>query len=328
MTVSTLKSKLAAYNGQPTSFFVRNGLDLLCEALNNARKIAEQNYDFEVQNIRCLLSSVDPVTGADLKNLTTDDGNATPVRFKAIETFYLRGTAVGVPGGVVDYPLQHTMKKNQAVWLKERNYRFRFWDYPYDASVPGDGYVWYGRQQLQVYLQGTQVQIIPQQAAVVILSVDAQLWMPDYLQDTMVNVSSCIDTLPNIALVAAAPSDIVIGTFILGGFVTVISDDRTILTLGVNCNQTLGGPSDPVPYSNMGTAVVNNSDYSDWMTENGSNYLFYSGLCELNYLTNMYALRAEGFNAPPEKARDAALQALVNWDGFMYQQGRQPKGIH
>lgn len=66
---------------------------------------------------------------------------------------------------------------------------------------------------------------------------------------------------------------------------------------------------------------------TDWMVEHGHNYLQWACVCEVNYFTSTFTPNFDGNLSPPEKARDRALDLLVQWDAFQVEQGRQPKGI-
>ena len=70
------------------------------------------------------------------------------------------------------------------------------------------------------------------------------------------------------------------------------------------------------------------SDYttggpSDWMLERASDYLMYSAICELNYLTLTFVPNLDGNLGPPVKARDLALERLIRQDIMREEQGRQ-----
>ncbi len=61
------------------------------------------------------------------------------------------------------------------------------------------------------------------------------------------------------------------------------------------------------------TAYTADAD-TDWMTVRGYTYLMWAAICELNKMTKTFVVRQEGFLSPPEKERDAALNALIEWD--------------
>lgn len=55
-TVGSLKNSIAGFLGTTTSTFVVNGVDLLLQALNNARRTAERAHDFNYSQTNLLLS--------------------------------------------------------------------------------------------------------------------------------------------------------------------------------------------------------------------------------------------------------------------------------
>lgn len=61
------------------------------------------------------------------------------------------------------------------------------------------------------------------------------------------------------------------------------------------------------------------ADTDHWMFQEANEFLMYKALVELNMLNNMFVVRAEGFNPPPDKQWQTALNNLVLWDDMQYE---------
>lgn len=55
----------------------------------------------------------------------------------------------------------------------------------------------------------------------------------------------------------------------------------------------------------------------------GSNYLFWQGICELNFINRKFAPREEGNVQPPTREAAAALSAFLTWDTYSQVEGRR-----
>tara|TARA_R110000803_G_scaffold136034_1_gene202993 strand:- start:29373 stop:30065 length:693 start_codon:yes stop_codon:yes gene_type:complete len=53
---------------------------------------------------------------------------------------------------------------------------------------------------------------------------------------------------------------------------------------------------------------------TDWLLDEGFEYLQWATICEVNHLVQVYLGRAEGTLPPPTKSRDVALEKLIRWD--------------
>ena len=72
-----------------------------------------------------------------------------------------------------------------------------------------------------------------------------------------------------------------------------------------------------------GTAVVTLSTVSDTWTTHASQYLMWGIIVHLNYYYKEFVLRQEGNLGSPEKLRDEALAAFMDWDAYRYEQNRR-----
>jgi len=59
-----------------------------------------------------------------------------------------------------------------------------------------------------------------------------------------------------------------------------------------------------------------NDDDTDWFTENGGDYLKWATIVALNHHFQVFVTRQEGSLAPPERASNEALEALIRLDSF------------
>jgi hypothetical protein len=77
-----------------------------------------------------------------------------------------------------------------------------------------------------------------------------------------------------------------------------------------------------VLYVNRWLGEYTNDNDEDFLTNYGHNYLMWSGICEVNYLTERFVPRQEGSLTAPENQRARALEALQRWDSFQVATGR------
>lgn len=92
MNFVEVKKTVAAYLSRPTSVFVVDGVDLLSNAINLARKHAEKLIDFEFNKARAKLPSVSVSTGALFSSIVDLDGN--PIRTKGIERAWVTDSSL------------------------------------------------------------------------------------------------------------------------------------------------------------------------------------------------------------------------------------------
>jgi len=176
MNIGTLKAIAAGYLQKAPADFVINGVDLLLNALNNARKKAELLHDFNLNRVNAQIQ-VDPINGVDISTAVLK-GTDTPVSLKEFITFYLAD-----PAGEI--PLYHHGKKSLAVWMKERNFNARGRYLSTEVRYPDDQYLRVLRiGPTEVFIDGTRVYIQPTQAITTTLIIDGVKWMSDYTQDT------------------------------------------------------------------------------------------------------------------------------------------------
>lgn len=56
------------------------------------------------------------------------------------------------------------------------------------------------------------------------------------------------------------------------------------------------------------------AEYTDWLIENGFDFLMWQAIIELNHIVKIFVPRQEGNVPPPERLRDAAWESLIVCD--------------
>lgn len=67
---------------------------------------------------------------------------------------------------------------------------------------------------------------------------------------------------------------------------------------------------------------------TDWLIENGADYLQWKAIIELNHLWGQFVSTQDGNVPPPQKLVDEALAVLIEWDSQLYEAGRQPRATN
>lgn len=63
----------------------------------------------------------------------------------------------------------------------------------------------------------------------------------------------------------------------------------------------------------------------DFITENGADYLIWETIVKLNYRIQTFVPRQDKVLPPPDKLADDAYADLVEWDGYLVEEGRTPR---
>lgn len=69
------------------------------------------------------------------------------------------------------------------------------------------------------------------------------------------------------------------------------------------------------------TSVANTSQ-TDFLLEDGSDFLMWRAIYDLNHRTEVFVQRQEGTLPPPKEMFQNAWDSLVLWDSFMHEEGR------
>ena len=191
--LATLKSSIAAFLDKSTTDFSINGVDLLLQAVNNAKRWAQSNYDFEYARIQATLV-VNTTTGGLLSAVV--DTGSNPVVVKKIESAYF-------PVGTSTVPIQFYAKKNMIAELRRR------YDQPaYGLEAGSTPYVQgYSEITLSGFNTGIMVPALVQHggtlflypdvsdlvsSSTVTVSLDVIKWMPDYSIDIQTPANSVL----------------------------------------------------------------------------------------------------------------------------------------
>lgn len=330
MTVKQIADRVATYAGQTRAALVdATGGDLVIAAMSNAQKSIQQMHDFNYCQGQAWVS-IDPTNGGALssaKLVTNDSNTSVACSVQRVDTCYVTDTS-STPASY--WPLLMRQKKTIAIGVTEVAYRYRGYPPSYLPGTfpnlpmiynPDDPRNTYALRPPTIYTQNNILYLDPKPTTATTIRMDALLWMRPYLQNTTLLVATSSTASASVTLVATAPSDLVVGSYLLGRDVTVVSG--TSVTLSGNANATIAG-STSVPYSNMGSATfVTNESYTDWFVDVAAEYLQWAAIVEVNLFTNQFVARQEGYNAPPEKARDNAAQKLFEWDNYLVL-GEQP----
>lgn len=182
--LASLKASIAAFLDKSTTDFSINGVDLLLQAVNNAKRWAQSNYDFEYARSSVTVT-VNTTTGGLLSSAVDADSN--PVVVKKIESAYF-------PVGTSTVPIQFWAKKNMVSELRRRydqpSAGVEAGSTPFVQGYPDitvNGYL--GGISLPALVQhGDTLSLYPDVSSVVTgttveVSLDVVKWMPDYVID-------------------------------------------------------------------------------------------------------------------------------------------------
>lgn len=89
MTFGDFKSMVAAYMNRETSVFTVNGVDLLARAVNQAKRWAEKQHDFEAARMSAKLPNFSVTTGGKISSVVSNDEPGKIVAVKTIERAFL-----------------------------------------------------------------------------------------------------------------------------------------------------------------------------------------------------------------------------------------------
>lgn len=320
MTVDQIANKVAWYFQKTRSDFVdAGGEDMIISAMNWTRLDAERVHDFAVMQGMASMS-IDPASGGDITAayvLNGDTVSTTVADIKSVIGAYLQDQQQST----MFWPLVVNPKKLLNIQAKEINYRYRgvpsamtSWDVPL-VRYPDDARNYASSRPFTVYWQGSKLFLDPRPSTAWTCRLDCNMWCTGYMVTPTVHIATSDTSSTSITLVTL-PSGFGVGSTVLGR--TVASGSGTSWTLNGNANQTIASD----------TVVDFNDDlgdsYSDFFTERASDYLLYGAIVHINYFSQKFVSRAEGFLSPPEKLRDKALATLIEWDNFMWEQAYTP----
>jgi hypothetical protein len=171
-TVATLEKALRGYLQQADSELLKEGLDLVTLAMNNARKRAELKHDWTFAEVYAYVTT-DSTGNASLSSalLVSDD---SAVNLRQVQQYYLYNSTQAK-----DIPLLHRPKRSFAIKATELNESTARTDF--DTRYPGDtptGGTEVTRPEIAEL--GDDIEVMPNPTAAVTIRMDAFKWMADY----------------------------------------------------------------------------------------------------------------------------------------------------
>lgn len=170
MTLIELKRKVAKFTQRDiTDYDVTSGVNLITEALEEARLGAERLYSWN-QNRRQVEVVIQPTTGGSLASAVLT-GTATAVDVKSIES------AWQLTDGEKVRPLYVQTAKGAAVREKRLYRQNRFLRAPSDRDVVGLNYRAFSNE---LVVRGDHLSLTEKNTTAVTVLMDVQIWMTSY----------------------------------------------------------------------------------------------------------------------------------------------------
>lgn len=334
-----LKVAIASYLGRVPTDFVIGGSDLLLLAINNAKRWAQAQRDFEACRTQAKVTvSTDPTTGGNLSAVTLMDGT-TPVNVKLIEAAYLMWNDQTLK------PINFLDRKSQSSQLRQR-----LMGWPYRITLDSPPIDWSNSigvedtpnlvQQADFLFFWPQTNAAFSNEPTMVTALDVVQWLPDYTSTSNVVIASAVTSGYNDTYIAygqangrtlyiAAASGKIIFWVNNAWFITPLANLSPTVspTLGytlaaIPTNESpflvpdgtyaaLSGSTSGAPTATSGTTNVG----SDWFLVNGFEFLMFKSIVDGNYLWEKFAQAQEGFLASPTALAASAWQNLVWLDG-------------
>ena len=330
MTTLEIKKAIAAYHKKTVADLTVDGQDLGLLAMNQARMQAELLHDFNFQR-KLLTLSVDTVTGGSLEaavimdtttNVTIktlldvgqfdDNGNFRPVEWTTVEEGLDRVRAEQ-PWGQVRYPTDAQFESWPSGQRRFTVANQKIYSWPRSTS-PGtalsiglEAYVFSGDWVSLNRATVANATTGGVGANGTYTETGSHNGFPYYSQDG--------------------------GLFVIyyDGLAWIITNDLTSTTNSYFVTQSGASPNGTYAgqgtYGGTPTVVLSDSGNtplnSDIWTTVGAQYILWSSIIHLNHYFKTFVSRTEGNLAPPQQMADAALQTMVEWDIFKYEQFRR-----
>jgi hypothetical protein len=183
MVFSDFQAYVAAYINRPLSSFMilpTSGVSILTQAINDAKRAAQREFDFKQQQARGFIST--SAFGADL-SLTTVDPTATPPSYVNVMYVISAWRYATIATGPTTYDYIRTQKYNFMVERDLRNIIPARMDALREPNTLPISY------KQRVYVRGTTIYLtgIPNPittGAPVNIWIDVMSWLPDYVNPT------------------------------------------------------------------------------------------------------------------------------------------------
>lgn len=338
MTLVQLKAVCAAYHKKTVDELTQNSVDLFLVAANNARRNAELRHNFEYCRVLANLDIVVP-SGGSLGNASVSEssgyGTFAGIReVVAVTRESSAGYQLPVDFTRADMALERErtiIEQDSDCWPVNR--------YPSDADLLRRG--GYGG----VVQRGSRLFIYPapnDSTNTVAVVLQGYGWLADYTAANLQsNTLSIVGTLnPDITSPSyedlGAAGDItgaeIYGKQVEPGYYLVYFDSagadgwyiKSVPPSADYWKLTTTNSDDPTGNytpngAATGTAVISliANPTTDFFLLYGASYLQWEIIIELNYFFKSFVPRQEGNLASPEKQRDAAWNAFLEWDSYL-----------
>jgi hypothetical protein len=324
VTIAEFKSAIAGYLQVASADLTVNGVDLGLLALNQARRKAELEYDFEFQR-RLVSLTVDGSTGGDLDDVVLY-GTATSVDIKTI----LDMGQLDDDGNI--RPVEWTTA-GESLERQRQDNRFITPRYPTDnwARTGPLGRMRYELRDDKIYL-------FPRDAtssADVTVVMEIYAFTDNFTDSTAVVTGTlspnAVGTYQMVTKVSGTqPFYIFEGSelgllFYTGSTWALQYDFKIWGSAGTSSTDPSGSYTPLAPAT--GTATVVATDITDtmqsiWLSR-GEQYLLWQSIVQLNHLHKEFVYRQEGNLAPPQVLADQGLAALREWDTMRFEAHRR-----
>jgi len=323
MTVEKVADYVCFYCRMRRDEFIDgNGNDYVIQAINNARRAAESQHDFVLGQSQVQIT-VDPDSGGDYINgaieVLPDGTLGSPVTeanglVKTVTTAYIKA------GSTSQCLIPIYVDPQSLIAGRFREKRLVWHGVEYDLlRYPGDPRQTTGRSMIRGFFNGSVFRLTARQTSPIDVLLDVNRWRPNY-QSNSVFVETASINSNSVTITLPAPTNLGEGSKLLGR--TVLSVIGSTVTLAGNANENVDGVWKH--FTSMNGASATGENVSDIFTNEGYQYLCLAGVVEANMFARQFAYRTEGYVSPPDKERDNALNRLVEWDNFLWEQGRKP----
>jgi hypothetical protein len=171
-TSADLKATVAAILNREQQYFVMNGVDLLKQACNFARKYAERTIDFELSRVPAKLASVSLSSGGSFAGITDLEGTSLDVK---------RITAAFMPttNGSGTFPVNFYTRDR---WITQKKLRFEnlIKRENADQYITEDSEAYVVQNGDQIYVNPSNTDFWGTGVTTVDLYFDVYKWLPDY----------------------------------------------------------------------------------------------------------------------------------------------------
>ena len=326
-TILDIKTAMASYLDLTgvTSFTV-NSQDLALQALNNVRRAAELQHDFEFSR-RLVTVAVDGTTGGSLDSALLYSDGVTPVTIKTVieaGLFDSEGNLRPVEWTTVAESLERQRQEN-------RGEQPRLVTDDWYLSQPGgfERFTFTGSRAFRWpkdpdhdFTLGLEVYSMQADWTGTVTVTGAT---GDY---TDVNGTWVSGTVGTETVFFKYDSGSYCYVMWQSAGVWYITAAEFIFDTGASSNYSLasGGPGGTYTAAGSFTGspvVTYTTASSDVWTTYGAQYLQWAAIVELNHLFKHFVYRQEGNLPPPEKLRDEALEKFVMWDAYRFEQNRR-----